>query len=305
MNRSVKKCVIPTAGYGTRLFPATKAIPKAFFPIVDTDGLAKPIIHIIVNEAISSGIDEICIITQEDQLDVIKGYFSQGTLLFSKAEIDEYIADILQMGKRISYVVQDKPEGFGHAVYCAKDFVGGEPFLLLLGDHIYISQARIPCSKQVIDTFRRHNMSVTSVAQTHESQLRFFGAINGTRLDDRTLRVNLLKEKPDVEYARAHLRIEGLEAETYLCNFGIDILTSTIFDIIGYNIKNNIRQRGEFQLRDAMETLMAREGLYAYEVDGQRYDIGIPEEFIKTVFSFGLNSPHGQRIKAELDRVTE
>lgn len=296
------KCVIPTAGYGTRLFPATKAIPKGFFPIVDIDGFAKPIIQIIVAEAISSGIDEICIVTQEDQLDAIKSYFSQGSTPFSKAEIGECLADILRMGRWISYVIQDNPEGFGHAVYCARDFVGKEPFLLLLGDHVYISNTRVPCSKQVVDVFRRYGASVTSVARTHESQLKFLGAVNGKWIGKQTLQVDLLKEKPDIEYARVKLRVEGLDAGTYLCNFGIDVLTSGIFDVIGYNIRNNIRQRGEFQLRDAMETLMEREGLYAYEVDGQRHDMGIPEEFIRTVVSFGLNGPYGQLVKAELSR---
>lgn len=296
MNYSVKKCVIPIAGYGTRLFPATKAIPKAFFPIVDIDGRAKPIIQIIVSEAISSGIEEICIVTQEDQLCPIKDYFSQGDIPFSEKEIDECLDSILEMGRRISYAVQDRPEGFGHAVYCARDFVGKDPFLLLLGDHVYISNTRVPCSKQTMDIFRRYGVSVTSVAQTHESQLRFFGAVNGERVSERVLRVSLLKEKPDVEYARTNLRVDGLDAGTYLCNFGIDVLTSEILHIMGYNIRNNIRHRGEFQLRNAMETLMEREGLYAYEVDGQRYDIGIPEEFIRTVMGFGLRGPYEHRI---------
>jgi UTP--glucose-1-phosphate uridylyltransferase len=298
MNYLVKKCVIPIAGYGTRLFPATRAIPKAFFPIVDIDGRAKPIVQIIVSEAISSGIEEICIVTQEDQLCPIRGYFSQGDIPFSEKEIDKCLDSILEMGKRISYVVQDRPEGFGHAVYCARDFAGKDPFLLLLGDHVYVSNIRVPCSKQTMDIFRRYGVSVTSVARTRESQLRFFGAVDGERVDERVLRVSLLKEKPDVEYARANLRVDGLDAGTYLCNFGIDVLTPEILHIIGYNIRNNIRHRGEFQLRNAMEMLMEREGLYAYEVNGQRHDIGIPEEFIRTVISFGLKGPYEHHIKS-------
>jgi len=294
----MKKCVIPIAGYGTRLFPATKAIPKAFFPIVDIDGRAKPIIQIIVSEAISSGIEEICIVTQEDQLCPIRDYFSQGAIPFSGKEIDKCLDSILEMGRRIRYAVQDRPEGFGHAVHCARDFVGKDPFLLLLGDHVYISNTSVPCSKQTIDTFRRYGVSVTSVARTHESQLKFFGAVNGERVNEHVLRVSLLKEKPDVEYARANLRVDGLGAGTYLCSFGIDVLTPEILHIIGYNIRNNIRHRGEFQLRNAMETLMEREGLYACEVQGQRYDIGIPEEFIRTIMSFGLKGPYENYIKS-------
>jgi len=303
MSDSVKKCVIPVAGYGTRLFPATKAIPKAFFPIVDIDGIAKPIIQIIVGEAVSSGIEEICIVTQKEQLVGLKNYFEQGVIPFSKEKTDRCLTEILEMGRRIQYAIQYEAEGFGHAVYCANEFVGKEPFLLLLGDHIYISNTKIPCSKQLMDIFREYGKSVNGVAKTPEYQLKYFGAVNGKRLGERTFEVNQLKEKPDVEYARAHLAVEGLASGTYLCSFGIDVLTSEILDIIGYNIKNDIRHSGEFQLRNAMETLMEQEGLYAHEVDGQRYDIGIPEEFIRTIVNFALHGPYEQFIRNEMSSI--
>jgi len=164
--KPLKKCVIPTAGYGTRLFPATKAIPKAFFPIVDVDGIAKPIIHVIINEAISSGIEEVCIITQKDQLDGLMRYFSQKNIPFSGERIDKCLDEIIHLGERITYIIQENALGFGHAVYCARDFVGREPFLVLLGDHVYISGAQPPCSKQVIDVYQKYGLSVTSVTRT-------------------------------------------------------------------------------------------------------------------------------------------
>ncbi len=289
MIKPVKKCVIPVAGYGTRLFPATKATIKALFPIVDTDGVAKPIIQIIIEEAIDSGIEEVCLITQDDHLDAIRDYFSQDISepLKRNPDLQEQSATILELGRRITYVIQDKQEGFGHAVYCAKDFVGDEPFLLLLGDHIYLSKEKCPCAKQVVDVFQQYGKSITSVTPTPEEQLKSFGTIQGRKISDapEVFEVTILKEKPDVEYAREHLRTESLEAGMYLCNFGIDILTSRIFEILEYNIRHDIRQRGEFQLRDAMETLMQQDGMYACVVKGERYDIGTPQEFIKTATS--------------------
>jgi UTP--glucose-1-phosphate uridylyltransferase len=333
--KPVKKCVIPIAGYGTRLFPATKATIKALFPIVDIDGVAKPIIQIIVEEAIASGIEEVCLVTQGDQCDAVSDYFSKdiNETLKQNPDLRAQAAAILELGRKITYVIQDKQEGFGHAVYCAKNFVGDEPFLLLLGDHIYISKSPSRCAKQAIDVFLKYGKSVTTVTPTPEEQLKSFGAIQGrkipacavvrglnprtngmcggltpaptpphiaagrsdepVRFAQRLLRepqvfeVTILKEKPDIEYARKYLRIESLKPGMYLCNFGIDVLTPRIFEILEYNIRHNIRQHGEFQLRDAMETLIQREGLYACVVKGERYDIGIPQEFVKTVACFG------------------
>jgi len=294
MNKPVKKCIIPIAGYGTRLFPATKATIKALFPIVDRDGIAKPIIQIIIEEAIASGIEEVCLVTQDDQRDAVRAYFSEdiNEQLKQKNDLREQAEAILELDRRIGYVIQDKQEGFGHAVYCARDFVGDEPFLLLLGDHIYISKTPSRCARQTIDVFLKYGKSVTTVMPTPEEQLKLFGTIQGGKISENpeVFEVTILKEKPEVEYARKHLRIESLGPGMYLCNFGIDVLTSRIFEILEYNIRHDIRQRGEFQLRDAMETLMQQEGLYACVVEGERYDIGVPQEFVKTVARFGSGS---------------
>ncbi|HIE26360.1 TPA: UTP--glucose-1-phosphate uridylyltransferase [Candidatus Poribacteria bacterium] len=313
--KPVKKCVIPIAGYGTRLFPATKATIKALFPIVDTDGIAKPIIQIIIEEAIASGIEEVFLVTQDDQRDVVNAYFSEdcryhiSEVLKQRPDLRARAAAILELGRRITYVIQDEQKGFGHAVYCAKDFVGDEPFLLLLGDHIYISKSSSRCAKQAIDVFLTYGKSVTTVTPTPEEQLKSFGAIQGRKIPARAghadrsdepvrfaqrllcepqvFEVTILKEKPDVEYARKHLRVTSLKTGMYFCNFGIDVLAPQIFEILEYNIRHDIRHRGEFQLREAMATLMQQDGLYACVVKGERYDIGIPQEFVKTVARFG------------------
>jgi len=290
--KTVKKCVIPIAGYGTRLFPATKAIPKALFPIVDTDGIAKPIIQIIIEEVVASGIEEICLVTQSDQIGAVKNYFSKDVneILGRKPDLQSQTANILELGRRITYVIQHGQEGFGHAVYCSREFVGNEPFLVLLSDHIYISTSQKTCTGQVIDVFQQYEKSATGVTETPEEQLKSFGTIQGKRVNESVYEVTILKEKPDIEFARRHLRIDELKEGVYLCNFGIDVLTPRIFDILEYNIRNNIRLRGEFQLRDAMETLIQKDGMYACLVKGERYDIGTPQEFVKTVANFGAHS---------------
>jgi len=302
--KRVKKCVIPIAGYGTRLFPATKAIPKALFPIVDTDGVAKPIIQIITEEAVASGIEEICLVTQSDQIDPVRDFFSKdiNEILKRKPDLQAQAANIFDLSSRITYVIQHEQEGFGHAVYCAREFVGDEPVLVLLSDHIYkslggkvgvsegkgdISKLQRTCVGQVVDVFQEYETSVTGVTETPEEQLKSFGTIQGKKVSEGVYEVTMLKEKPDVEYARKHLRIDELKEGTYLCNFGIDVLTPRIFEILDYNIRNDIRLRGEFQLRDAMETLMEKEGMYARLVAGERYDIGTPQEYVKTVANFG------------------
>lgn len=284
----VKKGVIPIAGYGTRLFPATKATPKALFPIVDTDGIAKPIIQIIIEEALASGIEEICLVTQRDQIDPVRSFFAKdiNETLKRKPDLQNQAVNIFELGRRITYVIQYEQEGFGHAVYCAREFVGDEPFVVLLSDHIYISKSPRTCTRQVIDVFQGHGKSATGVTETPEEQLKSFGTIQGKKVSKGVYEVTVLKEKPDIEYARKHLRIDELKEGRYLCNFGIDVLTPRIFEILAYNIRNEVRQRGEFQLRDAMETLMKKEGMYACLVEGERYDIGTPQEYVKTIANF-------------------
>jgi len=150
MNR-VRKAVIPVAGYGTRLYPASKAIKKELFPIIDTNGMAKPLIQVIIEEAVESGIDEICLVVREDEKPAFIKYFDEPV----PPEMEKRLAErpwaveeskwVAELSKRLSYIIQKEQEGFGHAVYCANDWVGDEPFLLMLGDHVYISNSEVRC----------------------------------------------------------------------------------------------------------------------------------------------------------------
>lgn len=290
----LKKAVITAAGLGTRLYPATKILKKELFPIVDRDGVVKPVIQIIIEELVQSRIEEICLVVQPDDEPIFRHYFNDPlpqnfvAQLANKPQIIRETNKVIELGKHIAYVTQERQEGFGHAVYCTKDWVGKEPFLLLLGDHIYISHTKISCTQQVIDVFNRYNKSLSAVVRTPEELIYRFGTVGAKPIAsaERIYEVTELKEKPTMDYARQHLRIAGLAENEYFCLFGQYILTPGIFDCLHYHIENDIREREEIQLTNSLEMLRQREGYYAYEIQGDRYDIGVPEGYIETITAF-------------------
>ena len=308
----IKKAIIPIAGYGTRLFPATKAVPKALFPIIAQDGLAKPIIQLIIEEALTAGIEEVCLVAQPHQVEPIADYFS-GTVpaaIREKAELAIQADRLAEIGERLHFAIQAEPQGFGHAIYCAKAFADGEPVMILLGDHLYLSETDVSCAKQLVDIYAQVGTSVTSLDICDESELhlngivhghqraRFATALTGTA-QNRLFGLTHIAEKPPVEIARETLRVEGLPPQQYLCNFGIDLLTPLLFDILEHHYRNTIVTHGEIQLRDAMAELIRREGMDGYRVAGQRYDTGNPQELLRTVLAFAVHSPY----RAAVERI--
>ena len=296
MSSRIQKAVIPIAGYGTRLFPATKAVPKALFPIVAQDGIAKPIIQLIIEEALTAGVEEVCLVAQPQQVEPIVDYFS-GTVadaIREKAELAALADRLEEIGERLHFAIQAEPEGFGHAIYCAKDFAAGEPVMILLGDHLYISESSVSCAKQLVDVYTQVGQSVTSLDLCHESELSLNGIVHGSPSTESSRGFTLaqISEKPTVEFAQEHLRVEGIPEKQYLCNFGIDLLNPLLFDILDYNYRHQIVTHGEIQLRDAMSEMIKREGMYGYRVAGQRYDTGNPQDLLKTVNAFGLHGPY-------------
>lgn len=294
--KTIKKAVIPIAGYGTRLFPATKAVPKALFPIIAQDGIAKPIIQLIIEEALTAGVEEVCLVAQPQQVEPIADYFS-GTVadaIREKAELAAQADRLAEIGERLHFAIQAEPEGFGHAIYCAKDFAAGEPVMVLLGDHLYISESDVSCAKQLADVYTQVGQSVTSLDLCHESELSLNGIVHGSPSAEssRLFTLAQISEKPTVEFAREHLRVEGIPEKQYLCNFGIDLLNPLLFDILDYNYRHQIVTHGEIQLRDAMSEMIKREGMSGYRVAGRRYDTGNPQDLLKTVNAFGLQGPY-------------
>lgn len=206
------------------------------------------------------------------------------------------------IGDRITFTLQHKQEvqnldqtaeavsnssvslqGFGHAVLCAREFVGNEPFLVLLGDHVYttVDPASRNCAQQLVDSYKVHGLSVTSLDTCPESELYLNGIATGERdsTDLHLYKLERIAEKPKIEFARANLRVEGLPADRYMCFFGIDLLTPQVFDVLQRNYDTGVRTGGELQLRDAMATLQQEQGMFGVFIQGSRLDTGIPHEY--------------------------
>ena len=283
---AIRKGVITAAGRGTRLMPATRTVQKELFPLVDRDGRAKPIIQILVEELQASGIKEICIVANAANLEPMQKHFAG------------------EEGRdKISFVMQDTQEGYGHAVFQAREWVGGEPFVLTLGDHVYFSDTETRCARQVMEAFDAHGGSISSVFSVGGTEVSRYGIIAGEPLPGAAppvYRIRRMAEKPTLEFAQANLQTPGWPKDKYLSFFGIHAFTPTIFDCLAHLIENNIRQRGEFQLTSAQELLFAREGYLLSEIAGVRYDMGIPEGLIETQIALALRSPFAGKVEEML-----
>jgi UTP--glucose-1-phosphate uridylyltransferase len=289
-SHKVCKAVIPAAGFGTRLFPATKVVKKELFPIIDRDGRAKPVIIAIVEEAISAGIEEIGIVLQECDRTLFEDLFkAPPPQLFNKLspQNQEYSQYLQELDSKITILTQDIQEGFGHAVFCAKDWVNNQPFMLMLGDHIYSTEADNSCASQVLKVYEQVNQSIISLDVLPGEIIHKAGCITGNWIESNSLlSITQISEKPDLEYARKYLRVAGMADDQFLCVFGIYILTPKIFEYLEEHITNNIRERGEFQLTSCLEKLRQNEGMTGYVVKGQTFDIGLPDAYRQTMIDF-------------------
>jgi UTP-glucose-1-phosphate uridylyltransferase len=287
----VRKALIPAAGFGTRLFPASKATKKELFPVVDRDGIAKPAILLIVEEALEAGIEEVVIVVQEQDLDDFRSFFDTQISIenFNKLSrpFQEYARRILDMGRRVRFVTQTAQEGFGHAVYCAREAMGDEPFLLMLGDHIYRANGEASCARQLIEAYQRSGTSIVGLRRTPESQIAAFGTATGMWIEPEVLlNVTELAEKPNLDYARGNLRVPGLPDDEYLTVFGQYVIKPQLFAYLEEHIHNNVRERGEFQLTSALDRLRQEDGFQGLTIQGQRYDIGLPDHYVETLQTF-------------------
>lgn len=304
MSRTVRKAVITAAGRGTRQYPASSAVQKEMFPLVDRDGLTKTVIQIIGEEAIRAGVEEICLVTQPGDeplyIDYFQGMTEETFAAFKNKpwaiEAADHLADF---GRRLHFVSQDSPEGYGHAVYQAREFVGDEPFLHLLGDHVYIAAAARCCAEQLIALYSESGMDAMSAVQpTPEKLLHLFGTMRARPVEELVgvWTVEAIEEKPSASHARAHLRSPGLATGRYLCHFGMHVFPPEIFDALGHHIDHDIRVGGEIQLTNAQD-FMRREllgsGRYgACEIEGRRFDTGIPYGLMETQIGLALAGMH-------------
>ena len=270
----VRKAIIPAAGLGTRFLPATKAQPKEMLPIVD-----KPTLQYIIEEAVDSGIEEILIITGRNKKS-IEDHFDKSIELEleleakGKYELLEEVRKISDM-VNIHYIRQKEPKGLGHAIYCAKSFIGNEPFAVLLGDDIV--HADKPCLKQMIEAYDEYKTSILGVQEVPIEDVCKYGIVEGKHMDGRVYRVKGLVEKPTVEDAPSNIAILG----RYIIN-------PAIFEILEHTQPG---KGGEIQLTDALKELAQREVMYAYNFEGRRYDVGDKQGYLEATVEFALRRP--------------
>jgi UTP-glucose-1-phosphate uridylyltransferase len=287
----VRKAVIPAAGFGTRLFPASKATKKELFPIITPDGIARPAILLIVEEALEAGIEEVIIIVQKDDLEDFRDFFNTQVSIENYNKLSrpfqEYARRILEVGRRVSFALQITQEGFGHAVYSVREAVGNEPFLLMLGDHLYRANGSISCARQLLDAYHRHGQNILGLRRTPGDQIANFGTVAGVwQEENRLLSVTEFAEKPTLDYARTNLRVPQLPEDEYLTVFGQYIIKPQIFEYLEEHIVNNVRERGEFQLTSSLDRLRQEDGFLGLLMEGRRFDIGLPNSYLETLQSF-------------------
>jgi len=272
MAKKVRKAVIPAAGLGTRFLPATKATPKEMLPIVD-----KPTIQYIVEEAVASGITDFLIITGRTKRS-IEDHFDRSIELEYELE-QQHKTDLLAMIKKIGeikihYIRQKEPKGLGHAILCAKDFIGEEPFAVLLGDDVVYNDNN-PALKQIVEVYNKTNYSVLGCQEVSWDKVSSYGIVSASPTkDSRTFKVKDMVEKPNQK-----------EAPSRLAVLGRYIITSDIFPILE---KTKPGKGGEIQLTDALKELINLQPVYAYNFVGRRYDVGDKQGFLEATMEYAL-----------------
>ena len=271
MQRKVRKAVIPAAGLGTRFLPATKAQPKEMLPIVD-----KPTLQYIIEEAVASGIEEILIITGRNKKS-IEDHFDKSVELElelenkGKTELLEIVQNISNM-INIHYIRQKEPRGLGDAIYCARHFIGDEPFAVMLGDDIVDN--KVPCLKQLMDAYDEYRTTILGVQKVAKEDTNKYGIIDAKFIEDRVYKVKDLVEKPDSDKAPSNIAILGRY-----------IITPEIFEILSDLPPG---KGDEIQLTDALKELSKKEAMYAYNFEGRRYDVGDKLGFLEATVDFAL-----------------
>ncbi|MED0650943.1 UTP--glucose-1-phosphate uridylyltransferase GalU [Aeribacillus pallidus] len=284
MLKKVRKAIIPAAGLGTRFLPATKAMPKEMLPIVD-----KPTIQYIVEEAIESGIEDIIIVTGKGKRAIEDHFDNNFELEHNLVEKEKF--DLLEKVRQsskvdIHYIRQKEPKGLGHAVWCARKFIGDEPFAVLLGDDIV--QADKPCLKQLMDEYGKTGASIIGVQPVPEEETHRYGIIEPLEQTGRRYEVKNFVEKPARGTAPSNLAIMGRY-----------ILTPEIFLFLE---EQKIGAGGEIQLTDAIQKLNEIQRVFAYNFEGKRYDVGEKVGFIQTTIEFALQN---QELREDLIQFME
>jgi len=258
-----KRAIITAAGESQRTLPLQT--------LVDQDGETKSALRILVEEALSARIEEICVVV-------------------AAGDEAAYAAAAGPHRGRLRFVVQDRPAGYGHAVHCARDFARDEPFLLMVGDHLYVSRAEKRCAQQLVEVARAERCAVSTVQPTHESKLPYYGTVGGHRVAHRQglYEITQVIEKPTPTEAEQKLLVPGLRAGHYLCFFGMHVLSPLLMELLGQALREADGRRS-VPLTPSLATLASRERYLAHEVQGSRYDIGLTYGLLSAQLALALS----------------
>ncbi len=290
--QTVKKAIIPLAGFGTRVFPATKTVRKCFLPLVDTDGLLKPALMIMLESLLNAGIEEICLIIGEEEQEEFDRFFAPLPeehflkLSADKAACEERITTVRQ---HITFVHQKERLGFGHAIWQAKQFADSDPVLLLLGDFVYRSNTDTDCCRQVIDAFKECGRTLVAITEVSLERVAHYGVLRGVweDTDETMMKVDSMVEKPTDDYAREYLGVRSRQGtQKYYATFGQYVLTPEVFQELDRQIRQDREptEGKEYGLTAALDAVREKYGMYAFTPDGRSYDIGLPETYRETMW---------------------
>lgn len=310
MSSKIRKAVITAAGRGMGVYPAADTVQRGMLSVVDRDGVAKPVIHVIVEEALAGGVDEVAIVCAPGDEEQYRQRFASLSANRRRLEGPEgaaYAETVDEMVARLRFIVQEEPKGYGNAVFSAKSFTGDEPFLLLLNDHLYLSsEPGRRCSQQIVALASEEGCSVAGVRATRESLIGNYGTLSGRQLQGRTglYQIDKILEKPSLSVAEVELQTVGLRAAYYLCFFGMHALTPEVFDILSEQAAS--ASRADWQLTPALAELARRQKYLALEVKGNRYDIGHRYGLLQAQLALGIDGPdHDQVLAAIVDTLAE
>lgn len=267
----IKKAIIPLAGYGTRMYPLTKCIKKAFLPVYRDKILEPLIIHLLV-ELNKADIEEIALVISKNEKESYEEVFKEPNQkiyekLSPKAKKYEEILE--KISKKIKYIEQEEPLGFGHAVYLTKEFAENEPVLLLLGDTVYSSKQQLSCTDQLLNQYDQYQQTMISLKEIQLSEVKYYGVSKG-KIENDIVDIEKIIEKPSIQKTKKELLIN----KKIYGNFGQFIVTNEIYEILDKMVKQNITSNGEIQLTDAYSELVKKHTIKGVIIDGNSYDLG-------------------------------
>ena len=284
----VRKALIPSAGFATRLFPATRSVPKALMPVMDPKGTLVPAIHRLIDEAVEAGVERVGLVVSPENKPVFERYFFEHLPYglekerFGQPDIARHWQRMQHICGRVELITQPSPEGFGDAVLRSRSWIGGEPFLLLLSDYLFRSATQHSCMTQLIQSAVNKRGNLIGLCRMPISEAPKRGAAAGKRHPSLPKRFHLTRiiEKPSILSANKELKSDNLPEGWFFAFFGCYILTPEIFDILEKNALDGLKFRGEYQLTEALEELREIYGCDGLELEGTSLDIGNPQDYL-------------------------